>query len=170
MITATTVLTTTGAAFAESEPDGKRRESPGTATEAMPGGDGSVPQAAPVAHRRTWRPAAERKVRFARKNRTFAHRNKEVAFQLVTERAWSVRQFRCLDRLWTRESGWNHQAAGPSGAYGIPQAMPGHKMASAGADWRSNPVTQIRWGLDYIESRYGSPCQAWNHFRSHRWY
>lgn len=170
MIAATTVLTTTGAALAESEGDGERREPPGRATEAVPGSEGSARQAASVVHRGTWRPAAEREVRFARKNRTAAHRNKAVAFQLVTERAWSVRQFRCLDRLWTRESGWNHRAASPSGAYGIPQALPGHKMASAGDDWRSNPITQIRWGLDYIESRYGSPCEAWEHFRSHRWY
>jgi hypothetical protein len=77
---------------------------------------------------------------------------------------WSSSEFSCLDQLWTRESGWNPQAANPySGAFGIPQALPGSKMASAGADWATNPATQIRWGLGYIREIYGSPCGAWSH-------
>jgi hypothetical protein len=79
-------------------------------------------------------------------------------------------QFACLDNLWMRESGWNPGAANASGAYGIPQALPGSKMASAGADWATNPETQIRWGLDYIRGRYGSPCGAWNQSMSVGWY
>jgi resuscitation-promoting factor RpfB len=79
-------------------------------------------------------------------------------------------QFACLDQLWSRESGWNPNASNPSGAYGIPQALPGSKMASAGADWATNPDTQIRWGLSYIRSVYGSPCSAWNHSLSSGWY
>jgi hypothetical protein len=80
-------------------------------------------------------------------------------------------QFNCLNNLWTRESGWQVNAMNPSsGAYGIPQALPGGKMASAGADWQSNPETQIRWGLDYIRARYGSPCGAWGHSMSSGWY
>jgi hypothetical protein len=80
-------------------------------------------------------------------------------------------QFACLDRLWTRESGWrmvwNFQG---SGAYGIPQALPASKMASAGADYMTNPVTQIRWGLGYIKSVYGTPCGAWAHETGQGWY
>jgi hypothetical protein len=80
-------------------------------------------------------------------------------------------QFSCLNALWTRESGWNPYATNPgSGAYGIPQALPGSKMASAGPDWRTNPATQIRWGLSYIDSQYGSPCGAWAHEQADGWY
>jgi resuscitation-promoting factor RpfB len=72
-------------------------------------------------------------------------------------------QWGCLLNIWNRESGWNYQAENPySGAYGIPQALPGSKMASAGADWQTNPATQIKWGLGYIQSIYGTPCGAWN--------
>jgi SLT domain-containing protein len=68
----------------------------------------------------------------------------------------------CLIEMWDRESGWNpHAANSGSGAYGIPQALPGSKMASAGSDWADNPVTQIKWGLGYIKERYGTPCGAW---------
>jgi hypothetical protein len=70
-------------------------------------------------------------------------------------------QWTCLYNLWERESGWNVYAENPSGAYGIPQALPGSKMASAGSDWETNPVTQITWGLGYIKSIYGTPCGAW---------
>jgi hypothetical protein len=76
---------------------------------------------------------------------------------------WSSGQFSCLDSLWSRESGWNVTASNPDGAYGIPQAMPGSKMASAGADWQTSAATQIRWGLGYIRGLYGSPCGAWSH-------
>jgi len=72
-------------------------------------------------------------------------------------------QWGCLLNIWERESGWNYQAENPySGAYGIPQALPGDKMASAGADWQTDPTTQIKWGLGYIQSIYGTPCGAWN--------
>ena len=76
---------------------------------------------------------------------------------------WSSGQFGCLNDLWSRESGWDATAENPSGAYGIPQALPGSKMASAGADWATDPATQIRWGLGYIREIYGSPCGAWSH-------
>ena len=80
-------------------------------------------------------------------------------------------QFSCLEALWNRESGWNHLAQNPSsGAYGIPQALPGSKMASAGSDWQTNPYTQVRWGVSYIKSRYGTPCNAWAHSQSVGWY
>jgi len=70
--------------------------------------------------------------------------------------------FGCLLDIWNRESGWRYDAENPSGAYGIPQALPGSKMASAGADWQTDPATQIKWGLGYIKAIYGDPCKAWN--------
>ena len=94
---------------------------------------------------------------------------KAVAKQLLPSYGWSG-QFGCLDSLWTKESGWNVHAANPSGAYGIPQALPGSKMASAGPDWQNNATTQIKWGLGYIKDRYGSPCAAWSHSESSGWY
>jgi len=84
---------------------------------------------------------------------------------------WSGGQWPCLQSLWQRESGWNYRAMNASsGAYGIPQSLPGSKMAAAGADWRYNPATQIRWGLSYIKSVYGSPCGAWAHSQGTGWY
>jgi resuscitation-promoting factor RpfB len=80
-------------------------------------------------------------------------------------------QFSCLDRLWTRESNWNpYSRNSSSGAYGIPQALPGDKMAIMGADWRTNPVTQVKWGLSYIANRYGTACNAWAHSQTYGWY
>jgi hypothetical protein len=96
---------------------------------------------------------------------------KEVALNLLGDHGWKSDQFSCLDKLWTKESGWRVSAANPSSsAYGIPQALPGNRMATYGADWRTNPVTQIKWGRDYIESAYGSPCSAWAHSVAMNWY
>lgn len=94
-----------------------------------------------------------------------------IALELLLARGWDQQQFNCLVALWHRESSWNHLAENKSsGAYGIPQALPGSKMASAGADWRTNPRTQIVWGLGYIEARYQTPCGAWAAFQSKGWY
>jgi hypothetical protein len=80
-------------------------------------------------------------------------------------------QFQCFSQIVERESGWNYQASNPSsGAYGLMQALPGSKMASAGADWRTNPATQIKWGLNYMNDRYGSPCGAWDFWQANNWY
>ena len=78
--------------------------------------------------------------------------------------------FGCLKDMWDRESGWVYDAENPSGAYGIPQALPGSKMASAGADWQTNPATQIRWGLGYIKAIYGDPCKAWAFWQVNEYY
>ena len=94
---------------------------------------------------------------------------RSIARSMLASRGWSS-QWSCLDSLWTRESGWRVHASNPSGAYGIPQALPGSKMASAGSDWQNNPATQIRWGLNYIASSYGGPCAAWNHSQATGWY
>jgi hypothetical protein len=95
----------------------------------------------------------------------------QVAEAMLGTFGWSSGQFSCLDPLWAHESGWSVTAynAG-SGAYGIPQALPGSRMASAGPDWQTNAATQIRWGLEYIKSTYGSPCAAWDHEQATGWY
>jgi hypothetical protein len=97
---------------------------------------------------------------------------RQIARAMLPTFHWSAgRQFKYLNRLWERESGWDKYAYNPySGAYGIPQALPGSKMASAGPRWRSNAATQIRWGLRYIKARYGSPRRAWNHSQATGWY
>ncbi|MDT0327931.1 aggregation-promoting factor C-terminal-like domain-containing protein [Nocardiopsis lambiniae] len=97
---------------------------------------------------------------------------KEIALQLVLDQGWPASEFSdCLEPLWEKESNWNHTAQNPSsGAYGIPQSLPGNKMASHGSDWQTNPATQISWGIDYIKGRYGTPCGAWSHSQSVGWY
>lgn len=156
-------------------------------------------QAAAVAHRvevalraarllaEQRREAAERARRAAARQATAAERSaapptsappatpsgspQQIAMAMLSSYGWSPAEFSCLDELWERESGWNPSAENPtSGAYGIPQALPGSKMATAGADWATNPATQIRWGLDYIRSDYGSPCGAWDHEEADGWY
>jgi hypothetical protein len=93
------------------------------------------------------------------------------ARRMLSHFGWTQRQFGPLDKLWNRESGWNKYARNPSsGAYGIPQALPGNKMASAGPRWRRNAATQIRWGLGYIRARYASPRHAWRHEARYGWY
>jgi hypothetical protein len=90
---------------------------------------------------------------------------------MAEDYGWMDTQFTCLNRLWTKESHWNYQAHNyRSGAHGIPQALPASKMEVVGTDWRTNPVTQIRWGLRYIEDRYKNPCGAWAKFKRSRYY
>ncbi|MGA5424282.1 transglycosylase SLT domain-containing protein [Streptomyces lavendulocolor] len=80
-------------------------------------------------------------------------------------------QFQCFSNIVDHESTWNYRAQNPSsGAYGLVQALPGSKMASAGADWQTNPATQIKWGLNYMNERYGSPCGAWSFWQANHWY
>ncbi|WP_159096392.1 G5 domain-containing protein [Miniimonas sp. S16] len=97
--------------------------------------------------------------------------NRAIGKELMLAYGFGEDQWGCLENLWTRESGWNHLSSNKSsGAFGIPQALPGSKMASAGADWATNPATQIQWGLGYIAGRYGTPCGAWSAFQSKGWY
>lgn len=98
---------------------------------------------------------------------------KAVARVMLGDFGWGAGQFSCLDRLWIGESNWNYRASNSSsGAYGIPQALPGSKMGTVAADWRDNPATQIEWGLGYIKRSYGSPCNALAQWqgRSPHWY
>ena len=97
--------------------------------------------------------------------------NYRTAHRMMPRFGWGNRQWTPLWKLWNRESGWNKYAENPySGAYGIPQAVPGSKMASAGNHWRTNATTQIRWGLRYIKARYGRPRVAWDHELAYGWY
>jgi hypothetical protein len=121
--------------------------------------------------------AAARAARAAREaasrssTRTYSGDPRSIARSMMSSRyGWDAGQFSCLNSLWNRESGWNVHAANPSGAYGIPQALPGSKMSTMGADWRDNPATQIAWGLSYVKSTYGTPCGAWSAFQSKGWY
>lgn len=93
-----------------------------------------------------------------------------IAYGLLASYGFGTDQWGCLDDLWNAESGWRYNAENPSGAYGIPQALPGSKMASAGADWLTDPTTQIKWGLGYIKNTYGTPCNAWGHEEADGWY
>lgn len=96
---------------------------------------------------------------------------KAIAYDMVMARGWGQGEYDCLVSLWNKESGWNVYAHNrSSGAYGIPQALPGSKMATAGADWATNPATQITWGLGYISGRYGTPCGAWGASQTKGWY
>jgi resuscitation-promoting factor RpfB len=94
----------------------------------------------------------------------------DIGKKLAAQRGWGDDQFSCLYQLWSHESGWRVDASNPSGAYGIPQALPGDKMAAYGADWQTNPATQIKWGLDYIAGRYSTPCGAWSWWQANGWY
>lgn len=96
---------------------------------------------------------------------------RQIARRQLRNFHWTQWQFQWLNLLWNRESSWNKYARNPySGAYGIPQAVPGSKMASAGPKWATNAWTQIRWGLRYIKARYGSPHRAWLHSQATGWY
>lgn len=97
--------------------------------------------------------------------------NVKIGEQLAAERGWTGEQWYCLYQLWQKESGWNTTSGNPStGAYGIPQALPGSKMGSVGSDWATNPATQITWGMGYISGRYSSPCGAWSTSQARGWY
>lgn len=96
---------------------------------------------------------------------------KATGCTLLLKGGFAIDQMSCLDKLWTKESHWNTTAKNSSsGAYGIPQALPGSKMAVYGSDWQTNPATQIAWGLSYIKGRYSTPCGAWSHSQSTGWY
>ncbi|MPY30372.1 lytic transglycosylase domain-containing protein [Streptomyces adustus] len=98
---------------------------------------------------------------------TSASSAQAIAHRMIPDTA----QYNAFNQIVTHESGWNHTATNSSsGAYGLVQALPGSKMATAGSDWKTNPATQIKWGLDYMNSRYGSPAQAWDFWQTHHWY
>jgi hypothetical protein len=110
--------------------------------------------------------------RSASRTLTFSGDPRTIAASMAAKQyGWGSGQFSCLDSLWEKESSWQVHATNPtSGAYGIPQALPGSKLASAGSDWRDNAVTQIAWGLGYIKQSYGTPCSAWATSQAKGWY
>ena len=97
--------------------------------------------------------------------------NRAIGCAIMLDKGFKIDQFPCLNKLFDKESSWSTKAENKSsGAYGIPQALPGSKMASEGSDWKTNPATQIKWGIGYIKGRYGSPCGAWSHSQDVGWY
>ena len=119
------------------------------------------------------------KARATRVSRSRAHgftapstgSNRSIGRKMAAAHGWTGVQWDCLNNLWQKESGWSTRSSNSSGtAWGIPQALPGSKMKSAGSDWRTNPATQIKWGIGYIDNRYGTACKAWGHWQSHNWY
>lgn len=105
-----------------------------------------------------------------RRNAVDPEGNKALGKQMNQLKGWG-QCWPSLLKMWDNESGWDQHASNPgSGAYGIPQALPGYKMASAGPDWQESSATQIAWGLGYIAERYGDPCQAWAFWQAHSWY
>lgn len=149
---------------------GSQTNDAGAAAPGLTVNTAAVGEAADRVSRSTLRPAIE-DLEKKQERRAAAQKDpKAAARQQLEKRGWGD-QFSCLDSLWSGESNWDPQAENPSsGAYGIPQSLPAAKMASAGTDWRTNPVTQIRWGLEYIESTYGSPCAAESFKQGNGWY
>jgi ATPase subunit of ABC transporter with duplicated ATPase domains len=121
--------------------------------------------------------AAKKKAEAAKKAAAAANAPVKSAYTVAEVKAMAESiigdstQFQCFSNIVSRESGWNYTATNSSsGAYGLMQALPGSKMASAGDDWRTNPATQIKWGLNYMNSRYDSPCGAWSYWQTNHWY
>ena len=129
-------------------------------------------RAARLARERAARDTREVREERASRTRSYGGDPRGIAANMASSQyGWGADQFGCLDSLWTRESGWDPHAQNPSsGAYGIPQALPGSKMGAYGSDWADNPTTQIQWGLAYIRGSYGTPCGAWSEFQSQGWY
>ena len=97
--------------------------------------------------------------------------NRAIGCTLLLDAGFGLSEMPCLDKMWTRESNWRTTAENPSShSYGIPQSLPASKMAAFGSDYRTNPATQIKWGLDYIKKRYKTPCDAWTFWQSHNFY
>lgn len=159
----------------EPEPVEKKQEAPKQERGKTPFTEGDMTKAeekeAP-AEQSTSAPArSQEATRSAPAPRTSPGSNQDKARVQAEARGWGGDQFSCLSNLWMKESSWNHLAENPSsGAYGIPQSLPASKMASHGSDYRTNPDTQIAWGLDYIADRYGTPCSAWAHSQQKNWY
>lgn len=132
----------------------------------------------------TARKKAEQAARIAEQEARYAEQVKALGYDplttdprdiakkmMLSEYEWGETEFTCLDKIFTQESNWQWDATNPSsGAYGIPQSLPATKMATAGDDWKTNPATQIKWGLKYIKDRYTTPCDAWDFKAVHGWY
>lgn len=125
---------------------------------------GAKPDVDQVAGPTTWPKTALQREQMRKDPKPFAKTQ-------AAKRGWTGIQVQCLNNLWQKESGWKHNAKdAKTGAYGIAQALPAWRMKSAGKDWKTNPATQMVWGLDYIKDRHKSPCLAWEHHKKHGWY
>ncbi|WP_343243952.1 transglycosylase SLT domain-containing protein [Streptomyces sp. SID13726] len=116
---------------------------------------------------------AEAKEKASRSSSSFPVQSSYTIAQIQSMAASMVPsgQFQCFSNIVDHESSWNYRAVNASsGAYGLFQALPGSKMSSVGSDWQTNPATQIKWGLNYMDSRYGSPCEAWSFWQANNWY
>ena len=155
------VLVGTGAQQAQQDAAAAQQSSGDSAAQDAQGAQGAQGNAAPS----TPAPAADPGAG------TDPESAKAIARSMMAGHGWGDSEFSCLENLWNRESSWNYQAENASsGAYGIPQALPGSKMSEVASDWETNPSTQITWGLNYISGRYGTPCSAWAHSESVGWY
>ena len=155
------VLVGTGAQQAQQDAAAAQQSSGDSAAQDAQGAQGAQGNAAPS----TPAPAADPGAG------TDPESAKAIARSMMAGHGWGDSEFSCLENLWNRESSWNYQAENASsGAYGIPQALPGSKMSEVADDWATNPTTQITWGLNYISGRYGTPCSAWAHSESVGWY
>ncbi len=153
------------------------REAAKEAAEAAKAATEWARQAAAAASRRKAREEAERKAAMVPYTGPIPEScneysgNRRIGCALLLEAGFDISEMPCLDKLWTKESGWNPKASNSAtGAYGIPQALPGSKMASVGDDWETNPATQIKWGLGYVKGRYDTPCGAWTFFQERGYY
>ncbi|GAA1507839.1 transglycosylase SLT domain-containing protein [Nocardioides humi] len=173
------------AACAESSDPVAEPAAPPTSAIAEPTAPATSPDAPPPSGARADVPTVEIMRQLARRAERIAKKlpqvplpaavdpgsNRALGYREMIEFGFPADQWPYLDALWQRESGWNHLAENPrSGAYGIPQSLPATKMAVVGADWRTNPETQIRWGLAYIAARYGNAQKAWEHSERTGWY
>ena len=155
------VLVGTGAQQAQQDAAAAQQSSGDSAAQDAQGAQGAQGNAAPSPPAPAADPGAG----------TAPESAKAIARSMMAGRGWGDSEFSCLENLWNRESSWNYQAENASsGAYGIPQALPGTKMSEVASDWETNPSTQITWGLGYISGRYGTPCSAWAHSESVGWY
>jgi hypothetical protein len=171
--TASAVLTCTGASFAGQPPDSRPPQSSGPSSYAAATEPVGAARVLPAVRAEVAPPPWLRRPP-AHSGHPHIHRfttPREIGRHLAAERGWVGEQWTCLDELWTRESNWHvHSENASSGAYGIPQSLPAHKMAVAGSNWRDDAVTQIRWGLSYISAKYGAPCNAWDHSQQEGYY
>ncbi|MEZ5185336.1 MAG: hypothetical protein R2720_06300 [Candidatus Nanopelagicales bacterium] len=168
------ILTTTTSA-----PAAEKRDAVGAAVAVVAVDGGKTAQTPVELPKTAWGKAADHEDRHARASRAASpYRFGSIAFNkwfakqyMQQKYGWGADQFAALEQLWQRESGWSQTAHNSSsGAHGIPQALPGSKMGMFGADWATNPETQIKWGLHYIKSVYGSPSGALASSHSRGWY
>jgi hypothetical protein len=127
----------------------------------------ATPNATPIP---TATPTAKPKPKPKAKPKPVTYANTVAGARAYVKARIGTRQYNCINAIFTAESKWNPLAGKVTGAYGIPQAFPGSKMAAYGSNWRTSPITQVKWGIWYVDDRYGSACAAWDFWEAHGWY